>query len=570
MYPKRIRSSSRAGRPSMRTSPASGASTPITMRIAVVLPAPFGPRNRAGDPPRRRTTAHRGRGDPRNGASVGPAPASCCHVGALPLSARLKHRFRSEHHGRLRAQRDAFSVGLCGLRIPGQQDAEVACRVYADGPRRQGEVDDDDVRRRGGRRPCRASRRGSTRTRSSRGSRRSGALAPQRDQVAVPRQQARVRLARELVPVQPRALERLGACGSGTSSSAQPCSANSARRPRRTASAIAGSVWSVKYIHGVEAPHSSPMKSIGVPAPSAAARRRTASRPGESVGRQPVAQRAVADLVVRLQRDDEARARQRRAVDRARRACARGTTTTCRRGRRCPRAPSRARPARRSRRSSPASRRSARRAARGGRRRPTAPSMPEPPRARGGHRERVVAVGLGDQPERPAEPAESASTSAASSSSSVIARSSKSACTASRRSAVDVEVAQPHERVVDEEAPHLVAAGAVEVDGVAPRRPVAVGEVRAELAAGSCRSGRGGCRRRRGRRRGRARGRRRRSAGTRTARRRARARRTARRRRSPSRAGRGSSRAASPRRCRRRARRGGRGARSRSRACPRA
>ena len=48
--------------------------------------------------------------------------------------------------------------------------------------------------------------------------------------------------------------------------------------------------------------------------------------------------------------------------------------------------------------------------------------------------------------------------------------------------AVDVIVAQPHEGVVAEEAADLVAAGVLEVDGVAPRREVIGGEVGAELA----------------------------------------------------------------------------------------
>ena len=48
--------------------------------------------------------------------------------------------------------------------------------------------------------------------------------------------------------------------------------------------------------------------------------------------------------------------------------------------------------------------------------------------------------------------------------------------------AVDVVVAHPHQRVVAEEAAHLVAAGAFEVDGVAPRRAVSAGEVGTELA----------------------------------------------------------------------------------------
>ena len=47
--------------------------------------------------------------------------------------------------------------------------------------------------------------------------------------------------------------------------------------------------------------------------------------------------------------------------------------------------------------------------------------------------------------------------------------------------AVEVVVAQPHDRVVAQEAADLLAALVVEVDRVAPRRRVAMSEVRAEL-----------------------------------------------------------------------------------------
>ncbi len=55
-----------------------------------------------------------------------------------------------------------------------------------------------------------------------------------------------------------------GSCGSGTSSSDQPCAANSARRPRRTASARDSSPNEVKKAKGVLARHSSPMNTIAV------------------------------------------------------------------------------------------------------------------------------------------------------------------------------------------------------------------------------------------------------------------------------------------------------------------
>ena len=54
--------------------------------------------------------------------------------------------------------------------------------------------------------------------------------------------------------------------------------------------------------------------------------------------------------------------------------------------------------------------------------------------------------------------------------------------TASRRRPSTWYSDEPVERVVDEEPPYLVAVGSVEVDGVAPRRVVAVGEVGPEGA----------------------------------------------------------------------------------------
>src|SRR3712207_3283972 len=47
---------------------------------------------------------------------------------------------------------------------------------------------------------------------------------------------------------------------------------------------------------------------------------------------------------------------------------------------------------------------------------------------------------------------------------------------------VDVEVAQPHQCVVDEEATDFVSVGVVEVDRLSPRRAVLVREIRSELA----------------------------------------------------------------------------------------
>ena len=118
---------------------------------------------------------------------------------------------------------------------------------------------------------------------------------------AVPVQHRGVRAAGRLGPVQRRAPRPSPAsCGSGTSSAAQPCAANSRRRPARTASASSGSSCEVKYCHGVDAAHSSPMKSIGVNGEVSTSAAATLARPGRHSRRQPVAHRAVADLVVGL------------------------------------------------------------------------------------------------------------------------------------------------------------------------------------------------------------------------------------------------------------------------------
>ena len=83
----------------------------------------------------------------------------------------------------------------------------------------------------------------------------------------------------------------LSALGSGTSTSPQPCSPNSAVRPARTASRSFSSGKCEKNCHGVRAPHSSPMNSIGVNGPLSSSAAPQASRPGErvSVSRSPMA-----------------------------------------------------------------------------------------------------------------------------------------------------------------------------------------------------------------------------------------------------------------------------------------
>ena len=60
-------------------------------------------------------------------------------------------------------------------------------------------------------------------------------------------------------------------------------------------------MWSVKNWNGARSPYSSPMNSIGVNGDSSTQNAASAQR----LGRQPVAERAVADLVVVLVEDDE-------------------------------------------------------------------------------------------------------------------------------------------------------------------------------------------------------------------------------------------------------------------------
>ena len=94
----------------------------------------------------------------------------------------------------------------------------------------------------------------------------------------------------------------LSACGSGTCSPSKDSNAaNSRLRPARVASAITGSMWSVKNWNGARSSCSSPMKSSGVESENSTTAKATrwASR------RQPVTDRPVPDLVVVLGGDDE-------------------------------------------------------------------------------------------------------------------------------------------------------------------------------------------------------------------------------------------------------------------------
>ena len=205
-----------------------------------------------------------------------------------------------------------------------------------------------------------------------------------------------------------------------------------------------GSVWSVKYCHGVDAPHSSPMKSIGVTGAGQeqAPRRREQARAGAADSRSPVG--TVADLVVGLQRHHEPRPRERRAVDRTpvraaaeRRVGAVVQEDALEHLRECARA-------RRSRRSSPASRRSAATCRAWWTSSAHWASSPRPPASRGvtvsGSLRSDSAISHSGRPSRVAE----ASTSAESSSSRCDRAVVEQGVHGVEPQPVDVEVAQPH------------------------------------------------------------------------------------------------------------------------------
>ena len=55
-------------------------------------------------------------------------------------------------------------------------------------------------------------------------------------------------------------------------------------------------------------------------------------------------------------------------------------------------------------------------------------------------------------------------------------------CTASMRKSVDMEIAQPHLRVVTEESAHLVRAGLFKIHGAAPRSLMGIREIWTEFS----------------------------------------------------------------------------------------
>ena len=134
-----------------------------------------------------------------------------------------------------------------------------------------------------------------------------GQLRPtpaQLQQPAVEVEHVRVRVVGQLGPVQLGAHERRRVLRVGyvVGGPAVLCEL-AAGRPRRGGQLRLG--CEVKNCHGVDAPHSSPMNSIGVNGSDSSRAAPAAQQPGLDEPGESVAQRAVAHLVVRLQGGDE-------------------------------------------------------------------------------------------------------------------------------------------------------------------------------------------------------------------------------------------------------------------------
>ena len=112
-----------------------------------------------------------------------------------------------------------------------------------------------------------------------------------------------------------------GSCGSGICALRTPRTRRTrAGAPRASRRRSSSSMWSEKNRNGAVSPYSSPWKSIGVNG----ARQVSSAASGRACDRQPVAEGAVADLVVVGGEDDEALAAARRRP--ARRSGARGSS----------------------------------------------------------------------------------------------------------------------------------------------------------------------------------------------------------------------------------------------------
>ena len=335
-----------------------------------------------------------------------------------------------------------------------------------------------------------------------------GAAEAEPDELAVPGQQVAVRCAAGLLPAQLRALEgggvlRVGHVLGGPAEGGELAPAALRARPRPSS----GSSWSVKYWNGVDA---APLLALEQHRHERRGEHQRGRRPAAGSGRRSV--RRAARPAARLPTwswfcgvADEAVAGQ--AADRPAVAAAAVRRVARRRSTHTPARSAVARSAERAEVGVVAVALAGEHGVQG------VVEVVAPLRRRARSRRprgartsaRVVEVALGDQPQRPAElRPRGASTSSASCSRKWRGRRVDDGVHGVEAQPVDVVVAQPHAaRCRRRSARTSSLPGAVEVDRLAPRRAVAVGEVRAEARRGSCPPGRGGCRRRRAPRRGR-------------------------------------------------------------------
>ncbi len=133
-----------------------------------------------------------------------------------------------------------------------------------------------------------------------------GPCAAEPDERPVERVESGVRVVRELAPVELRALEVAGSCGSGTTAGSQPLRANSAMRPFAVASPRSGSGWDVKKLpRGGGTPLLAHDEPWGVPGAVRVSTATTDSRENGQRLAEPIPDRAIADLVVVLRERDE-------------------------------------------------------------------------------------------------------------------------------------------------------------------------------------------------------------------------------------------------------------------------
>ena len=108
--------------------------------------------------------------------------------------------------------------------------------------------------------------------------------------------------------------------------------------------------------------------------------------------------------------------------------------------------------------------------------------MPNPPASRGGHHARIVQVALRDQHQAAAQRRFQRAGFRCQLLQKMNGRAIDKRMHRIQPQPVDVKIAHPHQRVVAEEAPHLVGPRGLKIHRAAPRRVVGIVQIRAEHA----------------------------------------------------------------------------------------